>query len=451
LEEKVFYRISVIAVLILLCFVVACGKKGGESNVNNMASDFIQKLVDHEFMSAVGDFDSTMTAQLPPQRLQEVWSTVLNQYGAFQKQVDSHVEISPFYTRINNICQFERGSLNIRIVFDKEKRIAGLFFIPAEAQVEYEFEAPQYADTNVFTEKQLTVGKGEWTLPATLSLPRGDGPFTAVVLVHGSGPQDRDETIAGNKPFRDIAWGLATRGIAVLRYEKRTQQYNDRMAEIKKDITPDQETVDDALQAVALLRTLDYIDKDRIFVLGHSLGGEMVPRIGERDNDIAGFIIMAGAARPLEDVLLDQFNYLYSLDGVVSDSEQVELDKLKEQIARVKSPTLSDTVSGDELPLKIPATYWLYLKEYHPATEAKKLDQPILILQGGRDYQVTTADYDVWKKALGGQSNVEFKLYPKLNHLFMAGEAKSSPKEYLVPGHVDLRVIQDIDSWINRN
>lgn len=446
-----YYRISVISVLVVLCFVVACGKKGGDSNVNTMASDFIQKLVNHEFMSAVGDFDSTMTAQLPPPHLQEVWTTVLNQYGAYQEILDSHVEITPFYTRINNICQFEKGSLNIRVVFDKEKRIAGLFFIPAEAQAQYEFEAPDYADTNSFTEKQVVVGKGEWTLPATLSLPNGDGPFPAVVLVHGSGPQDRDETIAGNKPFRDIAWGLATRGIAVLRYEKRTQQYNDRMAEIKKDITPDQETVDDALEAAALLRTLDYVDKDRIFVLGHSLGGEMVPRIGEREKDIAGFIIMAGSARPLEDVILDQFKYLYSLDGVVSDSEQVELDKLEQQIARVKSPTFSDTVSAEELPLKIPASYWLYLRSYHPAAEARKLDQPLLILQGGRDYQVTTTDYDVWKKALEGQSNVEFKLYPKLNHLFMAGESKSSPKEYLVPGHVDRRVIEDIDSWINRN
>ncbi len=447
----VFYRLSVISALIVLSFVVACGNKGEKGNVNTLASDFIQKLVDQQFMSAVGDFDSTMTAQLPPSRLQEVWTTVLNQYGAYQKQIDTHVEITPFYTRINNICEFERGSLNIRVVFDKEKRIAGLFFIPAEAQAEYKFEAPAYADTNAFTEKQVVVGKGEWALPATLSLPKGDGPFTAVVLVHGSGPEDRDETIAGNKPFRDIAWGLATRGIAVLRYEKRTQYYNDRMAQIKMGITPDQETVDDALEAVALLRTLDDIDKDRIFVLGHSLGGEMIPRIGARDKDIAGFIIMAGSARPLEDVLWDQFNYLYALDGAVSDSEQVELDKLKEQIARVKSPTLSDTVSADELPLKIPASYWLYLKSYHPATEAKTLEQPILILQGGRDYQVTTADYDLWKKSLEGQSNVEFKLYPDLNHLFMAGEGKSSPKDYLVPGHVDVKVIEDIDSWINRN
>ena len=132
------------------------------------------------------------------------------------------------------------------------------------------------------------------------------------MLVHGSGPNDRDETLGPNKPFRDLAWGLADRGIAVLRYDKRTSVYGGKMAG-NKNLTVREETIDDALLAVKLLRGRPDIDPKRIFILGHSLGGMVAPRIGADDPSLAGLIILAGATRPLPDVAREQLEYIASL------------------------------------------------------------------------------------------------------------------------------------------
>lgn len=443
-------RISTIATLLVLSLVVACGGKDEKPDLTVKAHEFIDLLVHHEFFTATAQFDSTMLEELPAERLKEVWQTLTNQAGPFEEILNSRVETSPFYTRVITNCRFERTMIDIKVVFDKTFKIAGLFFTPGQPDVSSSYQAPEYVHSETITEKNAVIGSGEWTLPATLTLPLEGGPFPAVVLVHGSGPQDRDETIGPNMPFRDLAWGLATRGIAVLRYDKRTLHYNDRFASGHSGITLDEEVTDDALEAVKFLRGVDSIDDKKIFVLGHSLGGEMIPRIASRDPELAGFIIMAGSTRPLEDLIVEQFTYIYSLDGAVSDSEQVELDILKERVAKVKDPDLSPDTPTDQLPLRVPAAYWLELRDYDATGTAAKLSQPMLILQGARDYQVTEADFDGWKKALSGRKNVEFKLYPKLNHLFMEGEDPSSPNEYALPGHVSAKLIEDITAWVKQ-
>jgi alpha-beta hydrolase superfamily lysophospholipase len=267
-----------------------------------------------------------------------------------------------------------------------------------------------------------------------------------VVLVHGSGPNDRDETILANKPFRDLAWGLSSRGIAVLRYEKRTRVHGEKM--VGKDFpTVKEEVVDDALAAVELLRKTKGIDAKRVFVLGHSLGGLMAPRIGEQDPKIAGLIVLAGNTRPLEDLVLEQFTYIYSLEGA-TDEQKAELQKIKEQVARVKDPKLVADTPGKELPLGVPGGYWLALRDYRPAETAAKLRMPMLILQGERDYQVTMEDFALWKKHVGNRTNVVLKSYPRLNHLFMDGKGKAKPDEYMNLGHVDREVLDDIAEWV---
>jgi dienelactone hydrolase len=269
------------------------------------------------------------------------------------------------------------------------------------------------------------------------------------VLVHGSGPNDRDETVGSNKPFKDLAWGLASRGVAVLRYEKRTKQYGAKIVSIP-NLTAKEEVVDDALAAVELLRKTEGIDAKRIFVLGHSLGGMFVPRIGRLDPNIAGLIALAGATRPLEDVIPEQLAYIFSLDGSVSPEEQKQIDQAKEQAAKVKSLKPED--AGSTAPIfGVPVSYWLDLRGYDPAESAKALKQPMLILQGERDYQVTMEDFKRWDTALAGKRNVTLKSYPGLNHLFIAGTTRSTPLEYEQPGHVDERVLEDIASWIKKH
>jgi fermentation-respiration switch protein FrsA (DUF1100 family) len=117
------------------------------------------------------------------------------------------------------------------------------------------------------------------------------------------------------------------------------------------------------------------------------------------------------------------------------------------EAAKVKKLTAADASSATLL-LQAPPGYWLDLREHDPVAAAKTLKQPLLILQGGRDYQVTEADFEGWKNRLGSRPTVTLKLYPNLNHLFIAGEGKSTPAEYERPGHVAETVVSDIAEWI---
>ena len=405
-------------------------------------------LAKEDFAGAVARFDAKMNAALPEPKLRETWHGLLATTGPFQKQLGATASKLAGYDVVLVTCQFERKVLDTKVVFDAGGQVAGLFFIPSHA-TSNAGGPPPYARTNAFREKVFTVGHGEWQLPGTLTLPIGDGgPWPAVVLIHGSGPNDRDETVGANKPFRDLAWGLASKGIAVLRYEKRTRVYAGKLqATGLGKFTVQEETIDDALSAAAQLRATAGLDPKRVFVLGHSLGGMLAPRIGLADPQIAGLVLLAGANRPLEDLMVEQTRYLVSLNGKPSDSDQAQLGELLVDVAKVKKLTPADASSADLL-LHAPPSYWLDLREHDPLAAIKQAKQPLLILQGGRDYQVTEVDFIRWRDALSGHTNATFKLYPKLNHLFMAGEGKSKPGEYDEPGDVAETLVADIAAWI---
>jgi hypothetical protein len=311
--------------------------------------------------------------------------------------------------------------------------VAGFFQLPGSVN----WQRPEYSQPAAFKERDVTVGDGEWKLPGTLSVPVGAGPFPAVVLVHGSGPNDRDETVGGVKMFKDLAEGLASRGIVVLRYEKRTLLYRARIGSIA-NFTVQEEVVDDAVKAVALLRSLAEVNGSRVFVIGHSLGAYVAPRIAEQDGKLAGIVLMAGNVRPLEDLLVEQVEYM----GIKGD----QLDRAKALQVKVKKldPGDEDSPALGGLPV----SYWVDLKDYDPAAAARKLAIPLLILQGERDYQVTMTDFALWKTAVGSAKGVVMKSYPSLNHLFVAGEGKSLPAEYSKPGHVAPAVIDDIAKFV---
>jgi uncharacterized protein len=439
---------------ILLFSLVVTASAISQERIETKSSDlvpsakaFVDLLVKKDFKSAVGYYDATMKKALPEDKLKEAWSSLITQAGAFKRQTSARIEYSGGYSIVFVTCEFEKASIDIKVVFDKEKRIAGFFFTPATPVFEY--SPPGYVKKSAFSEREVTVGSGEWTLPGTLTMPVGKGAFPAVVLVQGSGPNDRDETVGQNKPFRDLAWGLASQGIAVLRYEKRTRQYGAKISQLKSPFTVKEETIDDALAAVALLRKTEGVDAGKIFVLGHSLGGMLVPRIGAEDTGIAGFIVMAGATQPLEDEIVRQTEYIYSLEGNITKEMKSNLEEIKKQVSAIKNLKPSD-VSSTTYFMGAPTSYWLDLKGYNPPEAAKKLKQPLFILQGERDYQVTMSDFQKWKNALSSRRDVTFKSYPKLNHLFMEGKGKSSPEEYNSPGHVAQNVIQDISIWIKR-
>lgn len=305
-----------------------------------------------------------------------------------------------------------------------------------------ELNAP-YFDLDGFTEQEMVFGIEGWELPGTLTLPVGEGPFPAVVLVHGSGPNNRDEALGPNKLFRDLAWGLAAEGIAVLRYDKRTLVYqqDEKIAALN---SLDMETVDDAVAAAAFLREQDQVDAEKVFIVGHSQGALAAPRIGERDPQLAGLIMLAGPARFFEDVIFEQVEYLSSL----GNAQAVEgLGQIAEKIAALRAGEAASEAFFNENE----RLYWLSFIEYDQVAVAQNLSMPMLILQGERDYQATMEDFALWQEALSGRENVTFKSYPALNHMFSeTGEVGTlaTQAEYLTQAFTAEEVIDDIAAWV---
>jgi uncharacterized protein len=425
-------------------------EKVQDKSIVSAGEQFVDQLAKGDFSAAVKEFDVAMNNAAPPDKLKQIWESLVAQVGPLKARLSARTERLGEYDGVFVTCQFEKTKLDVKVVFNRSKQISGLFFVPSKSAVAY--RRPPYARPSGYQERDVQVGTGEWALPGTLTMPIGDGPFPAVVLVHGSGANDRDETIGPNKPFCDLACGLASRGVAVLRYEKRTKQHAAKLLALKgsSTFTVKEETIDDALAAVSLLRHTDKVAQDKVFLLGHSLGGTLVPRIATADSKIAGFIVAAGTTRPLEEIILGQLKYIFSLQKTVSENDKATLRKVEEQIARVKALESSPDAPSAELVLGAPASYWRDLNRYQTAEIARTMKQPVLVLQGGRDYQATLEDFQGWKDALAAHKNVQFKLYPKLNHLFIEGEGKSTPSEYEISGHVAETVVKDVAGWIKQ-
>jgi dienelactone hydrolase len=430
-------------------------RDAAEDALTIRARAFVTALEKGDFEAAVRDFDETMLKSFGPDKLEAMWTKQLQEkLGAFKKQTAARREQLQGYEIVLITCEFEKATLDARVVFGKTGKIAGLGFVPTAPPAKY--EPPAYADPAGFEETEVTVGSGDWALPGTLTIPKGGGAFPAVVLVHGSGPNTRDEEIGPNRPFKDLAWGLASRGIAVLRYDKRSFVYQAKILadpKLEATMTVKEETVDDALTAAALLKKEKRIDGQRVFILGHSLGGFLMPRIAlaAKPLKLAGFVSMAGLTRPLEETILRQMSYLYGLGrGAVSEEDKKKLEEIKAEVAKIKALTDADRTSTTKLLGAMPA-YWLDLRGYSPAELARSVSKPMLFLQGGRDYQVQNIDLDNWRDALASRRDVEFRFYPKLNHCFFEGEGMITPFEYTQKhGSVAPYVIGDIADWITK-
>lgn len=331
-----------------------------------------------------------------------------------------------------------------KVVLVRDGRVSRFWFHQALSTLGQlqRFPAPPYADQTIFNETSVVIGQAPWELGGTLTLPVGPGPFPAVVLVPGSGYADRDSTGLASKAFRDLAWGLASQGVAVLRYDKRTLTHALAFAR-QPDFTLDDELVDDALAAVALLRQKPRIDPARVFVLGSSLGGRAAPRIALRDPGIAGLILYSAPAKSRRERQLRNLRQLIRDASRVaaSPAEGRWLDLMRDYAA---------TVAGNEgAPphIRVRPGYPLEEAGYQPEVAAQDVHRPFLILHGALDQVVTRESMSGWVTSLRGRDDVVFRLYANHDHgLF---DWRDLSGDDLRPvGHVSVEVVDDIASWI---
>lgn len=369
---------------------------------------------------ATNEFRAVVT----PQALTGVVTAVEEKLGKLQMAEQwTKKEVSPDYDTFVRQLLFGSYRVPLTVSFDRNNRVAGL-----------QMGAPQIVDDNPLAEneRELTVETDGFRMPARLMLPSvaGESPQEAsrkwpcVVLVHGSGPSNMNEAAGAQKPFLDLARGLSERGIAVLRYDKRTFVYREKSVPAGKKSDYDAETVDDALSAVVLARRQAEVCADSVYVVGHSLGAMLAPRIAELDGKLAGIVCLAPPARKFREILCEQMAYL-------SGENEAQV---KAQVDAVAAQLGADYMEMDE--------------RYSPVDVAKTLNIPMLVLRGERDYQVTSADFNLWKSGVGGRPNVFLKAYPRLNHFFTEGDGRPSPAEYNLPNHIPAFVLDDIATFL---
>ena len=406
-------------------------------------------------------FAPQLRPMVPAGALQAAWEAELARNGQVASVGEAVTEpAGPGAVLVKVPVTFTGGTLTVAVgLAGEENWITGIQLLPASAaEPAAPWEPPGYADPETFTEQDVTVGDGPLAVGGTLSLPRREGAVPGVVLLAGSGPEDRDETIGRNKPLKDLAWGLASAGVAVLRFDKVTFVHPRQVAE-NRGFTLADEYLPDALAAIGVLGRHPAVDAGRVFVAGHSLGGTVAPRVAAAQSSaaqssaaglpVAGLVILAGGAQPLHWAAERQFRYLASLDPSNAAAAQPALDAIDRQARAVDDPSLSEATPDSELPFGVPAAYWLDVRSYDPAATAAGLSQPMLIVQGGRDYQATVADdLSRWRAALDGRPDVTFRVYEADNHLFFPGSGPSSPAEYEPAQHVDPEVVAGIAAWL---
>jgi hypothetical protein len=383
-------------------------------------------------------------------RLKSIWGQLQVQVADYQDHAAAHAQAIDGQPFVVTRVAFEKLPLDFEVACDAHDKITIFRFVPTgtapSARRKEELKAVEArVETDGVRVRPLAVGSPFGPLQGALTLPAGNGPFPGVVVA-GSGPNDRDETIGPNKPLRDIAEGLAVAGIASLRYDKRTLTYGAQMMARGK-ATVDDEVIDDALTAVDVLGQQKQIDARHLFVLGHSLGAMMAPRIGKRDPALSGLILLAAPARPQLDLMIEQFRYLGGQQGLSPQQIQQRVAPIVAERKLLDHANPKKPMQGSFF--GVPQRYWMSLHACHPVAVAASLSKPMLILQGGADYQVSPQrDFLRWKAALGHDPRVQFQEYPGLSHLFMPAGHPPSPADYHVPGHVDAQVIHDIAAWI---
>ncbi len=385
------------------------------SQNQEIGQNFVETLlVEKNFEKALTFLDNSIKDKVTIDLLSKTSTQLDAQLGAYQNtiSVTNKGVVFSYYT------QFKNMALDFDIKF-KEDKIVSFFLKPH-----------QEVNANDYKIKSGTIDLKGTLLEAKNST-------ILIIFIHGSGPNDRDETIGPNKPFKDMAEAFLKEGIASYRFDKRTKSNPETFSDKS---TVEDEVVVDAVAIINHFRGSEKFKNHKIIVLGHSLGAFMMPKIANSIS-IDKAIMMAGNARDLQDVIIDQYVYLNNLNPTKEGED--EIIKVKKEVSLLTSNKINSTASSDELPLGLSAKYWQSLINYKPLVEVKKVTIPLLILNGERDYQVTMKEFNLWKKTLVN-TKTQFISYPKLNHLFIAGEGKPSPEEYTFKGEVDTKVIQDI-------
>ncbi|WP_442596586.1 alpha/beta fold hydrolase [Neobacillus sp. D3-1R] len=424
-----------------------------EVEFHKLGDQFISFTKENKWDQAYAMLSTNLQPLVTKESLSVIWASISAPYGKVIDMKQGDITFNGVHTKVPYLFTTEKGPLEVVLLFNHVGQLDDLNV--NQVYPPNHFLNPSYQHTENYTEKQVVIGEGTFALPGVLTVPKGEGPFPVVVLVHGSGPNDMDETAYAFKPFRDIAVGLANKGIAVLRYDKRTNTHP-----LKVSSTPNfsiqEETVMDANLAVTALKNMSEIDTKNIYVVGHSQGAYALPLIlnDDKTHDIKGAVGIAGNASKFHELYLWQMEQILKrMKDMGTPAEQIQaleanVELIRQQVALINDPTYSK----DHLPpnFLLGNPYWWYdLRDYQPTELAKNQEIPLLLIQGGKDVQVPVTEFELWKDALQNRKNVDYKLYPNMFHLLVDYQGQPDGlSEYMTPGNVSEEFISDLSNWV---
>lgn len=408
------------------------------------ARTLVEALAAHDVTVAHEMFAPAFRARVTEQELGTMWAELEKELGAFEKI--EHVEVgATAKTRATVTVKFAKAERDVLVGFDDNGDVVGLKVQLATPA----WEPPAYVKASAVKEQAVALSKPEVPgfveLPGYLTMPVGaSGPVPGVVLIHRDGPQDEDESVGAIRPFKDFAWGLASRGIAVLRFKKRD------LADISGEVTEKTEVFEPAMAAVDALKATSGVDPARVVVIGHGRGGTLAPIVA-REAKLKGAALLAAPTRSFAENVLEQLNYLAALDP--KNDLKAPIEAWKKLRTRVDDPKL-DRTAKIELPSgqPLPGAYFVFARDIAPVQAAAAFSGALFIAQGGRDFQVGPTHLAEWRKALAKAPKATFKTYPKLGHLFTpsTGPGKPSPADYDGAKHVDEQLVSDLAAWITK-
>lgn len=423
------------------------------------SEEFFYDLLDENYEECREKFDSSITST----DIKEAWEQVVEttegyvgkeDIGAFEK---IHEEDTKFfagsdetigeYIQVIEFVEFETVSLQMTYYFDSNGKM-------------YSFYANVYDFKQNNTEKlpeglkeiDYKIGVAN-TQNAKLTKSVDGKSDTVVILVAGSGASDLNEEVYGNMPFRDIAWGLGSAGIDSFRFDKVT--YSIAKGEMKLDnplkFTVEEEYFRDVKEVTNMLKDMGY---ENIYLLGHSQGAMLAPRLYEDNEEIYdGLILLAGTPRTLTDIAVNQMEN--AINALAKEEKAEYITYFEEEKEKIKN--LSNYTDEELYFLEIFNISAYYIKEmndYDTGEIAKKIDKPILVLQGSKDFQVfEDSDFQLWKEVLKDNEHAQFILYDNLGHFFTIApeEPTNTIIDYLPAQLVDSKVIEDITEFIKNN
>lgn len=409
-----------------------------EVDLLELSKDYANQFVKLDFKMVIENSTEDVKKQISEEYLKSVWQSTVEALGTFIEIDSQDMEAEDETIVVKTVMKFEENGLLLTLSYDDKGQVKGIWFSyqPFEEEVQNE----------KFTEYDISIGSSELALDGKLTLPNNVSKPPVVILVQGSGTTDLDETVGAvsNKPFRDLAHGLAERGIASIRYNKRFYQYADQATD---HVTIYDEVLNDVSYAIDLAAKDERVDGRKIYVIGHSLGGMLAPKIAKDNPEVVGIVSLAGSPRHLEDLILDQVKDAMEFQTNLTEEDKAyALKQYEDMVQAIKN--LGNENLGEAI-LGASGYYWKSLNEIDTKGLVKELPIPMLFLQGSEDFQVyADVDFEEWKTILEGNTNASFVLYDGLNHLFMESNGLSDTKEYDVKGSVDTKVIEDIAEWI---